>query len=198
MTGLCVQVSLHSGEMPRYVTVRVFPHEIDSHNPQQQQLGTLNYWCIITITIRTKATATPSCRIFIYYWLLISRGSDSSLSRAPDSWSQGCGFDTRKKRQENFLVLSYFLCWLLFGVRSIPVQPQCHVTDCGHSAKSAGGRLHLNMHTPFTKRSRNGLIMFFWHSAVESLRKTNSRTTGQGTLVYSRLRSLSQCGLIVS
>ena len=30
----------------------------------------------------------------------------------------------------------------LFGVRSIPVLPQWHVQDTGHSAKSAGGRLH--------------------------------------------------------
>ena len=27
-----------------------------------------------------------------------------------------------------------------------PVLPQWHVKDPGHSAKSAGGRLHLNMH----------------------------------------------------
>ena len=29
----------------------------------------------------------------------------------------------------------------------------------GHSDKSAGGRLHLNTHTPLTHRSRSGLIM---------------------------------------
>ena len=31
-----------------------------------------------------------------------------------------------------------------FSVRSIPALPQWHVKDTGHSAKSAGGRLHLN------------------------------------------------------
>ena len=40
-----------------------------------------------------------------------------------------------------------FVCWLLFGVRSTPVLPQWHTKDPGHSAKSAGGRLHLNTHT---------------------------------------------------
>ena len=35
------------------------------------------------------------------------------------------------------------MCWLLFGVRSTPVLRQWHVKDPGHSAKSAGGRLHL-------------------------------------------------------
>ena len=38
------------------------------------------------------------------------------------------------------------VCWLLFSVRSTLMLPQSHVKDPGHSAKSAGGRLHLNMH----------------------------------------------------
>ena len=33
-----------------------------------------------------------------------------------------------------------------------PVLPQWHVKDSGHSAKSAGGRLHLNTHTPLTQK----------------------------------------------
>ena len=36
-----------------------------------------------------------------------------------------------------------------FGIRSIPVLPQWHVKDPGHSAKSAGGRLQLNTHAPY-------------------------------------------------
>ena len=36
---------------------------------------------------------------------------------------------------------------------------QWHIKDPGHSAKSADGRLHLNMHTPLTHRSRSGLNM---------------------------------------
>ena len=43
-----------------------------------------------------------------------------------------------------------FVCWLLFDVRSTPVLPQWHVKGPGHSAKSAGGTLHLNTHTPLT------------------------------------------------
>ena len=35
--------------------------------------------------------------------------------------------------------------------------PQWHVKDPGDSAKSAGGRLHLNTHAPLTHRSRSGL-----------------------------------------
>ena len=36
-----------------------------------------------------------------------------------------------------------------FGIRSTPVLPHKHVKDPGHSAKSAGGRLQLNTHTPY-------------------------------------------------
>ena len=39
---------------------------------------------------------------------------------------------------------------LLSGVRSTPVLPQWNAKGAGNSAKSAGSRLHLNMHTPLT------------------------------------------------
>ena len=42
-----------------------------------------------------------------------------------------------------------FLFGFYFGIRSTPVLPQLHVKDPGHSAKSAGGRLQLNTHTPY-------------------------------------------------
>ena len=56
-----------------------------------------------------------------------------------------------------------FVCWLLLGVCSTPVLPQWHIKDPRHSAKSAGGRLHLNMHTPSSQRSRSGLTMLSRH-----------------------------------
>ena len=77
-----------------------------------------------------------------------------------------------------------FVCWLLFAVRSTPVLLQWHATDPGHTAKSAGGRLHLNTHTPLTQRSRSGLNM--------------PLATRQETLGYSRFSSLSHCGLILA
>ena len=42
---------------------------------------------------------------------------------------------------------------------STTVLPQWHVKDPGHSAKSAGGRLHLCTHAPLTQQSRIGLAM---------------------------------------
>ena len=35
------------------------------------------------------------------------------------------------------------------GICSTPVWPQMHIKDPNHSAKSAGGRLQLNTHTPY-------------------------------------------------
>ena len=49
------------------------------------------------------------------------------------------------------------LCAHSYSVSVPPALPQWHVKDPGHSAKSAGGRLHLNKHTPLTQRSRSGL-----------------------------------------
>ena len=46
---------------------------------------------------------------------------------------------------------------LLFGVHSTPVLLQWHVKDPGHSAKSAGDRLHLNMLTSLIQWSGSGL-----------------------------------------
>ena len=62
-----------------------------------------------------------------------------------------------------------FVCWLLFSVRSTPLLPQWHVKDPGHFAKSAGGRLHLNTHTPLTQRSRSGLTMPLSRHSVGTL-----------------------------
>ena len=78
-----------------------------------------------------------------------------------------------------------------------PVLPQWLVKDPGHSAKSAGGRLHLNTHTPLTHRSRSGLIMSLSRQSVGIYQETSSHATRQGTLGHSRLSSLSHCGLIL-
>ena len=51
-----------------------------------------------------------------------------------------------------------FVCLLLFTVHYTPLLPQW-LKNPGHSAKSAGGRLNLNMQTSVTQRSRSGLTM---------------------------------------
>ena len=91
---------------------------------------------------------------------------------------------------------------------SSPVLPQWHVkkktnkknnrTKNGHSTKSAGGRLHLTTHTPLTQRSRSGLTPPLSRHRVETYQETSSHATCQRTLGYSRLSSLSHCGLILA
>ena len=77
---------------------------------------------------------------------------DSLLVKAADSWS--FEFESQRERWENFLL-----------------NLQWHVKDPVHSAKSAGGRLHLNMHAPLTKQSWCGLIMPLSRHSWESIRK---------------------------
>ena len=58
--------------------------------------------------------------------------------------------------------------------------PQWHVKDTGHSAKSAGGRLHLNTHTPWIQRSRSGLTMLPSRCSEGTCQETSSHATRQG------------------
>lgn len=37
--------------------------------------------------------------------------------------------------------------------------PEWNIKDSSHSARSAGGRIHLDRHDPLTKRNQNGLTM---------------------------------------
>ena len=75
---------------------------------------------------------------------------------------------------------------------------QWHVKDPGHSAKSAGGRLHLNMHTPLTQQSQSWLTMPLSSHSVGTCQETSLHATRQGTLSHSCLSSLSHCGLILA
>ena len=75
---------------------------------------------------------------------------------------------------------------------------QWHLKDPSHSAKSAGGRLHLNTHTPLTQQSQSGLTMLLFRHSEETYQETSSYATRQGTLGHSRLSSLSHCGLILA
>ena len=67
-----------------------------------------------------------------------------------------------------------------------------------HSAKSAGGRSHLNTHTLLTQRSRIGLTMPLSRHSVETYPETSSHATCQGTFGQGRLSLLSHCRLILA
>ena len=91
-----------------------------------------------------------------------------------------------------------FVCRLLFSVRSNPVIQQWHVKDPGHSAKSAGGRLHLNTHTSLTQQSWSGLTRPLARHSVGNYQETSSHTSHQRTLDHSRLSLLSHYGPILA
>ena len=56
-----------------------------------------------------------------------------------------------------------------------------HVKDPGHSAKSAGGRIQLNMHTHLTQRSQRGLTMTVSRHSVGTYQATSSYATRQSS-----------------
>ena len=73
---------------------------------------------------------------------------------------------------------------------------QWHVKDPGHSAQSAGCRLHLNMYTPLTQRSRSRLTMPLSRHCVGTCLETSSHATCQGTFCHGHPSSLSHCARI--
>ena len=84
---------------------------------------------------------------------------DSSLVRAPEHDWKVASSNPGRSGGRIFSGRVNFVCWLLFGVHSISVLQHWHVKDPGHSAKSAGGRLYMDMHTSLTKWSWSGLTM---------------------------------------
>ena len=81
---------------------------------------------------------------------------------------------------------------------SPPMLQQWHIKDPSHSAKSAGGRLHLYMHTHLTHRSRSGLTMPLPRQRVGIYQETSSHATCQETIGHRHLSMLSHCGLILA
>ena len=113
------------------------------------------------------------------------------------SWLKGCKFESQQQWQENFLLQTY-VCWLLLGVHSTPMLSQRHVRDSCQPAKSVGGTLQLNTHTPLTQRNHSGLAMLLsWHS-VGTYQEISSQVTHQGTLSHSCLSLLSHWGLTLA
>ena len=93
----------------------------------------------------------------------------------------------------------------LLGICSTSVLLQQHVKDPGHSAKSAGGRLQLNMHAPYiicmwlcmkwhgawlygVHRTRQDGSSFMWHQPCQHCKYT--------TLVDSQKRAIKSYSLM--
>ena len=61
---------------------------------------------------------------------------------------------------------------------SVSVPPPCCRSDPGHSAKCAGGILHLNTHTPLTQRSRSCLTLLSRKCGNLLRKKLTSKSSG--------------------
>ena len=75
---------------------------------------------------------------------------------------------------------------------SVPKLPSCVTAmaceNPGNSAKSPGGRLHLNTHTPLTQRSQSGLAMLSRHTMGTYLgNELTSNSSGNTWLQSSQL-----------
>ena len=106
-------------------------------------------------------------------------------------------FESRQERHENFFSPELTLCANSYFVQCPfhPVLPQWHVKDPGHSARSAGGRLHT-IH-PWPNEVGVGWLCRFPGIVREPIRETSSHATCQRILGHSRLSSLSHYGLIL-
>ena len=116
-------------------------------------------------------------------------GRDSLLVRAPDLWSKGCEFESRQERREHFLLQSELCVLTLIRCPFHPRVTAVARKGPGHSAKSADGRLHLNMHTSWTQRSRSGLTVPLFRHSVGPIRKlvhTQLVRIHSATVVYAR------------
>ena len=105
--------------------------------------------------------AWPLCGIFTCTYNVWELGQ--LVGTAPDSWWKGCEFESFQEWQENFFSGVNFLCWLIWCPFR-PVFLQWHIKDSGHSAKRAGGSLHLDMCTPLTQWSQSRLTMLSRYS----------------------------------
>ena len=69
---------------------------------------------------RCVASIELSTSCFISYL----RSGDSSVVRAPDSWSKGHGLSPGRSSGRIFVSRVNFLCWLYFGICSTPMLTQ--------------------------------------------------------------------------
>ena len=86
-----------------------------------------------------------------YFSVLISQ--DSLLVTARYSWLKDCEFESWLEWQENFNLWSQLCVLTLIRCPFHPPVTAVARKDPGHSAKRAGGRLHLNTHTSMTQWS---------------------------------------------
>ena len=174
-------------------------------------------WCVRNVETKLATAARdkwvvlpliqPLHLLAFDYWVTPSsfHNTLSSLAVANVGGSCKCAcdkkdgeFESQQERLENFLLQSQFSVLTLI---QCPFHPRVTAVACkdpGHSAKSAGGRLRLNVHTALAQRSWSGLTMPLSRHSVGAYQETSSHAIHQGTFSHSHLSSLSHCGLILA
>ena len=76
-----------------------------------------------------------------------------------DGWTHDWKVASSNPGRRIFFSRVNFVLWLLFGVCSTPMLPQCHVKGPGHFAKSVGARLYSNTLDPIkSERADYGTV----------------------------------------
>ena len=142
---------------------------------------TLHFKCDNCWTVHCGSTywASPIHTTFNNFSCI---SQDSLLDRALDSWSKVVSSNPSRSDGRMFFSRVNIVCLLLFGVCSTPVLPQWHVKKPCHSAKIAGGRLHVNTLIPLSQWSWSGLTMPLFKRSVGTYQETSIYATRQGTL----------------
>ena len=122
---------------------------------------------------------------------------DSLLVERPTHYQKVASSNPSRRGGRIFFPRVKIVCWLFLVSVPPPVLPQWHLKDPGHSVISAGGRLHLNTHTPLTQWSQSGFSMPLCRHSVDTYQEMSSYATRQETLGHSHLSSLSHCWLIM-
>ena len=143
------------------------------------------------------ANTKKHCHIYLFILAIVKRELRQPTCKS--AWlPKVASSNPGRTRGRIFFSRVNHVCWLFFGVNSTPMLPQWHVKDPGHSAKSAGVWLHLNMRTPLTQQSRSGLTIPLCRHRVGTYLGRSSHATCPGTFSHSCLSSLSYCGLILA
>ena len=137
------------------------------------------------------------CMLKVERTVYLKKLQDNLLVRVPTRDWKVVSLNPGRSGGRIFFSRVNFVCWLLVCVCSTPVLLQWHVKDPGHSAKSAGDRLHLNTHTPLTQWSQSELTMPLSRHSVGTYQKQAHTQLVRGHSV-SFLSSLSHCGLILA
>ena len=106
-------------------------------------------------------------------------GGSSVVERRTRDWKVEGSIPDKSDGRIFFSRVNFLCCISYRSIRFAPVLPQWHVKDPDHSAKSAGGRLHLNTHTPVTQRNRSGLALSLSRHSVGTYPEMSSHATCQ-------------------